>query len=215
MPSMVGQRNMKYVAMPKARTRSASATNITCTGSDWSDITASPDRLRRRQRERFLAKRPNRVKRIMICKIRPIELRDVAACQAIVRDNWDIEAARRFAAEVSHVWSLDLDEEFKPQYFVATNEEGSVVGFAGMIPSWIMHRVWDFIWINVAKSHQRQGIGRQLTEHRIMKVIAADGRVIQLMTKDAGFFGRWFTICRDYREEGWKLMTLQLGTVAL
>ena len=39
-------------------------------------------------------------------QIRPIELRDVAACQAIVRENWDVEAARRFAAEVSHVWSL-------------------------------------------------------------------------------------------------------------
>jgi hypothetical protein len=80
---------------------------------------------------------------------------------------------------------------------------------------WIMHRVWDFIWINVRKDRQREGIGCLLTEHRIMKVIAADGRVIQLMTKDAGFFERWFTVCRDYREEGWKLMTLQLRTVAL
>jgi hypothetical protein len=88
-----------------------------------------------------------------------------------------------------------LDEEFKPTYFVA-EDNGEVVGFAGMIPSWIMHRVWDFIWINVRKD-------RQLTEHRIMNVIAADGRAIQLMTKDAGFFGRWFTVCRDYREEGW------------
>jgi GNAT superfamily N-acetyltransferase len=106
--------------------------------------------------------------------IRPIELRDVAACQAIVRENWGVEPARRFAAEVSHVWSLDLDEEFKPQYFVA-EYNGEVVGFAGMIPSWIMHRVWDFIWINVRKNRQREGIGRLLTEHRIMKVIAADG----------------------------------------
>jgi GNAT superfamily N-acetyltransferase len=72
-----------------------------------------------------------------------------------------------------------------------------------------------FIWINVRKNRQREGIGRLLTEHRIMKVIEADGRVVQLMTKDAGFFGRWFTVSRDYREEGWKLMTLQLGTVAL
>jgi hypothetical protein len=32
--------------------------------------------------------------------------------------------------------------------------------------------------------------------------------LIQSMTKDAGFFGRWFTVCRDYREEDWKLMTL-------
>jgi hypothetical protein len=48
-----------------------------------------------------------------------------------------------------------------------------------------------------------------------MKVIAADGRVVQLMTKDVGFFGRWFTVSRDYGEEGWKLMTLRLGTVAL
>jgi hypothetical protein len=45
--------------------------------------------------------------------------------------------------------------------FVATNEEGTVVGFAGMIPSWIMHRVWDFIWINVRKAvlaHQAIGM---------------------------------------------------------
>jgi GNAT superfamily N-acetyltransferase len=115
---------------------------------------------------------------------------------------------------VSQVWSLDLDEEFKPTYFVA-EVNGEVIGFAGMIPSWNMHRVWDFIWINVRKDRQRQGVGRQLTEHRIKKVIEADGRVIQLMTKDAGFFGRWFTVCRDYCEKGWKLMTLQLGTVAL
>jgi hypothetical protein len=67
----------------------------------------------------------------------------------------------------------------------------------------------------VRKDRQRHGIGRQLTEHRIMKVIAADGRVVQLMTKDVGFFGRWFTVSRDYREEGWKLMTLQRGMVAL
>jgi hypothetical protein len=45
---------------------------------------------------------------------------------------------------VSQVWSLDLDEEFKPTYFVA-EVNGEVIGFAGMIPSWIMHRVWDFI----------------------------------------------------------------------
>jgi hypothetical protein len=32
-----------------------------------------------------------------------------------------------------------------PRYFVAT-ENGEVLGFAGMIPSWIMKGVWDFIW---------------------------------------------------------------------
>jgi GNAT superfamily N-acetyltransferase len=130
-----------------------------------------------------------------------------------VRENWGAGPARRFAAEVSHVWSLDLDEKFKPQYFVA-EDIGEVVGFAGRIQSWIMHRVWDFIWINVHKDRQRQGIGRLLTEHRILKVIAAVGRVIQLMTKDVGFFRRWFSVSRDYGVEGWKLMTLRLGAGA-
>jgi ribosomal protein S18 acetylase RimI-like enzyme len=50
-----------------------------------------------------------------------------------------------------------------------------------MMPSWIMHRLWDFIGTNVAKHQQRQGIGRQLTEHRIKEVIKNDGRAIQSM----------------------------------
>jgi hypothetical protein len=128
--------------------------------------------------------------------------------------NW-----RRFAAEVSHVWAMDMDELLKSRYYVAVETGGSgqdeVVGFAGMVQSWIMPRVWDFIGVNVRKSHQHQIIERQLTERRIREVIRQDGRVIQLMTRECHFFEPWFKVSRDYHGEGWKMMTLQFGTVGL
>jgi hypothetical protein len=57
----------------------------------------------------------------MTHRIRPIEIRDVAACQAIVRENWNDEVARRFAADVSHVWAMDMDESRKPLYYFAVD----------------------------------------------------------------------------------------------
>ena len=87
--------------------------------------------------------------------IRPIRQADIDSCYLIVQDNWNEEAADRFLGEVSQVWS-DMAEP--PIYYVA-EMDGCVVGFAGMMRSWIMYGVWDFIWINIKKEFQQEGVG--------------------------------------------------------
>jgi N-acetylglutamate synthase-like GNAT family acetyltransferase len=79
-----------------------------------------------------------------------------------------------------------------------------------------MKDVWDFIWINIRQECQWQGIGRALTNHRVEEVLKADGRAIHLMTESPRFFEYWgFRVLRNYMDEGWKLVSLQLGSVGL
>ena len=89
-----------------------------------------------------------------------------------------------------------------------------VWGFAGMMPSWIMRGILDFIWVNIRKDYQGEGIGHELMDHRIQEVRKADGRAIHLMTRSPSYFERrGFSVSRNYGGEGWTLMTLQLGPV--
>jgi predicted N-acetyltransferase YhbS len=145
--------------------------------------------------------------------IRPIEIGDVATCRSIVAEHWGKDTARRFAAEVSQVWAMDV--EYRPQYFVAVDRNG-VLGFAGMIKSWIHNKVWDFCWVNVRKDCQGLGIGAQLTQRRIDEIRLQDGAAIHVMTTSPGFFAKFgFLVMCEYAGEGWCLMALQLGPVTL
>lgn len=142
--------------------------------------------------------------------IRPIRNTDIDACYKIVRTNWSSAVADRFLSEVDQINS---DFMWPPIYYVAV-VDGSVVGFAGMIQSWILNGIWDFIWINVHKDFQKSRIGKALTEHRIKEVLRCDGRVIQLMTKSPLYFEQFgFTVVKNYGE--WNLMTLWLGPVEI
>jgi predicted N-acetyltransferase YhbS len=153
--------------------------------------------------------------------IRPIEIDDVQACAEIVKQNWNEEVARRFTAEVSHVWSQDMDNP--PMYFVATQYRKTlgneiIVGVAGCARNFQMQGAWDLVNVAVNPSFHGQGIGKALTLHRIRKILEADGRYVCLVTQKDKYFEQFgFTVSRDFLgvppREGWKLMTLQLGPV--
>lgn len=144
--------------------------------------------------------------------IRDLEPSDVPACTEIVRANWNDGVADRFVDEVNHAFNNTM--KWPPQYFVY--EQGKLVlGFAGMIPSWQMHGIWDFVWINVCPTAQRQQIGQQLTSMRISEVIRRKGCVINLMTHTPVYFRRFgFEITHTYKG-GWIGMTLQLRELSL
>ena len=146
----------------------------------------------------------------MSTTIRPLVRADIAACRGIVAKNWDYETAFRFSNEVEHCWS-NMDSP--PIYYVA-EYRGKIIGFAGMIPSWLMFGVWEFIWINILPEHQKFGVGKQLMEHRIREVLRQDGRLILAMTKEVDYFKQHgFNVDRSFGD--WKLMSAHLGPVAI
>lgn len=144
--------------------------------------------------------------------IRDLEKADIPACIAIVLDNWNQDTADRFSHEISH--ALNGSMKWPPEYFVFEISK-EIVGFAGMMPSWLMYGVWDLIWINVKKDFQGQSIGSQLTHLRISEIDRLGGSVINLMTKNTKFFSK-FSFKTTYRYQGgWNLMTRQLRTLQL
>lgn len=145
--------------------------------------------------------------------IRELEKRDIHACTSIVRENWGEEVADRFWDEVQHAFLRGM--KWPPEYFVY-EEDGDVVAFAGMMESWQMHRVMDFVWINVKEEYQGRGYGRALTQHRIERCKKYDIRVINLITRRPMFFEQFgFKSVYAYEGEFWHSMTLQLGSLAL
>jgi ribosomal-protein-alanine N-acetyltransferase len=137
---------------------------------------------------------------------------DVEACIDLVRMNWDETVAARFTDEISH--AFDSKMSCPPLYYVFV-ENNKIIGFAGMIRSWIMHSVWDFIWINVHPDHKGKGIGKLLTIHRINEVDRMGGSIIQLMTEQYHFFkklGFRVNILFD-GDEMWMHMTKQLRPI--
>lgn len=142
--------------------------------------------------------------------VRDLRPSDVEECVTIVRLNWGEIVASRFVDEVAHAFLPDM--KWPPIYFVYVNDEDEVLGFAGMMESWIMHGVWDFIWINVHPDHHHKGIGKLLTENRILEVLSKGGAVINLITRQYDFFkslgfqvthlydGDWIAMTRQFRE---------------
>ena len=136
---------------------------------------------------------------------------DLPACIEIVRTNWGDEVAEKAALEMSHAFLPGM--VWPPIYFVA-EENGYVWAFAGMMRSWIMAGVWDFIWINCLPVAQGRGYGKQLTNHRIAEVKKRGGTLIQLMTKRNEFFKHMgFRTVGVYDE--WVLMNMKLAEVAI
>lgn len=144
-------------------------------------------------------------------EIREIEKRDVWACTNIVAENWGAVVADRFWDEVQHAWLHGF--KWPPRYYVA-EEGGVILGFAGMMESWLMHGVWDLIWINVRKEHQGRGVGKLLTERRLHEIDRLKGSAINLMTQKPEFFER-FGFAEVATLDDWKLMTKQLRKVKI
>lgn len=141
--------------------------------------------------------------------IREMTEYDIQACYDIVLENWDQRVADKFIDEVNHAFDGYV-MEWPPKYYVV-EVDGRVVAFAGMMWSWIMSGVMDFIWINVAKEHQGRGYGHDLTHHRIGECVKREVRVINLMTQKPDFFRSYGFVMTYAYDGGWISMTRQLA----
>jgi predicted N-acetyltransferase YhbS len=128
--------------------------------------------------------------------IRPIRKSDIDACHKITLQNWDKKTADNFLIEVDHAWS---GAPYSPAYYVADNEIGEVIAFAGLMPSFILTGVWDIIWVNVKEGFKKEGIGTRLIRHQINEISQCDGKVIHLMTKSPDYFARFGYHIRKFK----------------
>lgn len=76
------------------------------------------------------------------------------------------------------------------QYYVAL-VNGGVKAFAGFKKTGINRYVFEFPWCVVHKDYQRQGIGRALTERRIIEVKKRGGELILLSTPVPEIYQRY------------------------
>lgn len=144
--------------------------------------------------------------------IRAIRQSDVDACYDIVRDNWNKAIADRFLIEVAHVWAIEMDNP--PSYYVADNDRGEIIAFAGMMSSFLMDGVWDIPWVNVKQGFQKEGLGSRLMTHMIGEIKQCGGGVIHLMTKTPDYFVKLgFTKVTEYGD--WNLMSRYLRPLKL
>jgi len=144
--------------------------------------------------------------------IRDLEPDDVKVCTEIVRLNWGDNEARRFERQIKAAFSA---ADNSPHYYVCELDR-NIIGFAGMMPSYIMYDIWDFIWINIHPEFQKQHIGSQLTWFRIHEAQRLGASAIHLMTQHTTYFQRFgFKPVHTYSGAGWKFMVRQLRAVQL
>lgn len=139
--------------------------------------------------------------------IRAMRKSDVDACYEITLLNWNKTIADNFLIEVSHAWS---GMEYAPSYYIAEADDGTIIGYAGIMHSFIKTGVWDIVWVNVKKGHKGEGVGMKLVGHLIAQIREANGVVIHLMTKSPSYFAQFgFYPIQAY--DNWTLMSLKIG----
>ena len=145
--------------------------------------------------------------------IREMLISDIPSCVEIVHLNWGRKVAERADAELNRLILDNMASYFVYTYPFFGNDE--VVGFIGVMPSWIMTGIWDLIWVNTSPKHQGMGIGKALVEHALGEVREYHGTAIHLMTKEYNFFKKFGFKMAFLYDSGWALMAKQLHDVEI
>lgn len=144
--------------------------------------------------------------------IRDMSVQDIDACHRITRQNWNEEIAYQARQEMAAMFS---EEYGRPHFFVAQHSRSnSIMGYAGMRPSWIMSGVFEFIWINVDINYRKSGVGKVLTDRRLKEVEWRGGSMVMLMTQSPQFFRKFGFVGID-TEDDWVLMKKKIAPLVL
>lgn len=142
--------------------------------------------------------------------IREMRSSDIPNCVAISRANFGEKAALRTRAELSRLLRDKL-----ALYYIHIEHDETISGFAGIMPSWLMRDVWDFVWVNVHPEYKGKGVGRLLTEHNINQIKEYGGSAIHLMTQKYAFFKKFEFHAAHVYDGDWVLMVRQLKELKL
>jgi len=148
----------------------------------------------------------------MDVRIRDMEANDIIDCIKIVEENWDKEIGIQAYREM---WEMFISNSiWPPHYYVATDQNGKILGFAGFKSTWLMSNTFELIWVNISKDAQRQSIGTFLTNVRLEEIKKRGGNLVLLMSQKPTFFER-FGFKSVQNLDGWHLMTYKMAPIQL
>jgi len=143
---------------------------------------------------------------------RELKHTDISAVKEIITENWSTAVATNAVNEMEEMFFTT--SLWPPKYIVALDEQNKIIGCAGYKSSWLMANTYEFIWINVLKRYQYQGVGSVLTRERLKAIEKLGGNLILVMTHTPFFFEK-FGFNKTSEFDGWHLMTKKLNTVSL
>jgi len=103
---------------------------------------------------------------------------------AVLRENYSGPFLSKAKAEITEYLSNSLVS------FLVLETKG-VVGFVGYAQSWMDWDSYEVFWMNIAKSCQGKGHGRQLAEALIRKLEQRKAQNILLWTDKEDFWGKF------------------------
>jgi GNAT superfamily N-acetyltransferase len=90
----------------------------------------------------------------------------------------------------SEIASMFVEHPVRPQFVVAM-EGDTMIGFAGIAPSWFDYGVWEILWVNVIGEQQGKGVGTQMVQYVIDMARAEKRDMIVLSCTAPKFYERF------------------------
>lgn len=121
--------------------------------------------------------------------VRLLERQDIPAAVDIVTQNYpeEQEYIARVRGELESAFGNGV---FRPSY-VAAEENGVVVGFAGYMQAAMDYDVYEVFWVNVAPAFQGRGVGSALVDEVLRRVTSAGAKTVLLTTTTPEWYERW------------------------
>ncbi len=123
-------------------------------------------------------------------RIRRLKKREITQALTLIVNNYSSEYRRSARSELAAMFQRI---PHRP-YFLVAEEKKGIIGLAGFVESWMDDDICEIWWVNVEKSFQRQGLGKQLMKQILTKAKQKQYTLAILST----------TLPRFYRTFGFK-----------
>lgn len=145
-------------------------------------------------------------------EIRLLQQEEVNTATDLLASNYPEHPEYREKAR-AEITAMFVKHPVQPTY-VAAFEGKSMIGFAGIAPSWMDYSVWEILWVNVTQEQQGKGIGSNLIRALIDIARDAGEKTIILSCTAPAFYERFGFRVICPLAGGYQLMVLQLESEA-
>lgn len=143
-------------------------------------------------------------------KLRTAKRSDLKAMTDIIGRTFSKADAREARAEILEIMSLKSSK----QLFVVAEQDGELLGLAGMAQSWLDFHAYEVFWVAVRPDRQKGGIGAKIVADLLKRAKGFKGQnradAVILSTDSPAFFAKCgFAAVDEFKRNGCTLMTVK------